>query len=277
MSDQLATEIRDIVDGGAPPITLAELKLVAMAGPPPRARRHWPMLSAAAAAVVLLVALVGGVAFVVDRDSAPDVAVGAGPSSVPTTSALPNAGSTLVTSWAQQYVGIVFVYADGRVIWDGGPPRPEGGGAWERHLNAAGLDLVRSGDLAARELVAGNVPSNAWADPTKIAWTPSEYAACLWQSTATSSGPFLGPTDTVVARLPASVRELLHTPTKEKIAAPDSSSPGSDLTCFSLTPQEAAAARDLPPVLIPATTTTPAIGVMILSVLPDGKLFLWGS
>jgi hypothetical protein len=161
------------------------------------------------------------------------------------------------------------------VIWYEYPP-PEDGIAWQRHLNTAGLDLLRSGNLTASEFVGGNVPSNAWADAARTAWRPSEYAACLWQGTPTSAGPVLGPTDTLVARLPARARALLHSPTK-KVEALGVLPPGSELTCFRLTAQQARAVGDLPDELIPATATTPAIGVMTFPVLPDGSLLVWGS
>jgi hypothetical protein len=96
MSDELATQLRDIIDDGAPPITLAELELASMTAVPRRAHRRWPVLAVAAAVVLVVVA---AVVVAVAHDPSHKVAVQGGPDPAPAPSApvpAPDPGSILV-------------------------------------------------------------------------------------------------------------------------------------------------------------------------------------
>ena len=85
----------------------------------------------------------------------------------------------LIGQFAEFHVGFLFVYADGRVIW-----HPDlGGGPFERRLTPEGVDLVRSGDIQAEDLlppwVLHGVPASAWADAEIKPYAPPRYAICL--------------------------------------------------------------------------------------------------
>jgi hypothetical protein len=83
---------------------------------------------------------------------------------------------TLVAHYAAIHVGQVFVYADGRVIW-----LPDAGGPiLEQRLTPEGLELVRTKDLSARDVIIRphQPPASAWADPEPRAYVPSRYAVC---------------------------------------------------------------------------------------------------
>jgi hypothetical protein len=121
----------------------------------------------------------------------------------------PDASSTLLASWGQMHTGYVFVYADGRVIWepeapvyadaDGrvtviplGGPTAEVGRFWltesglepasgkpkgefvsrniERRLSARGLDLLRAGKIDVKHLLV--LPDEQW--PAELPRRPED-------------------------------------------------------------------------------------------------------
>jgi hypothetical protein len=207
----------------------------------------------------------------------------------------PGPASTLLTSWAEFPVGSSFVYADGRVIWGPNYDDRVPGYSWfaERHLNSAGLDLVRSGGLKAEDFVRGYVPPGLWADPQNAKYTASEYAACLWQQSEDYTHPFRDATNRR-GDLPAPAQALLHTP--RMFPPADDVHPWS--ACFALSLEEALAVLDLPGprfeksleprplsgafgaggpwvVLIPASTGEGAIGLTVFQILPHGEPLLW--
>jgi hypothetical protein len=81
----------------------------------------------------------------------------------------------LVAHYAAIHLGQVFVYADGRVIW-----LPDQGPILEQRLSPEGLELVRTKDLTARDVIdrPHQPPPSAWADPEPRAYVPSRYAVC---------------------------------------------------------------------------------------------------
>lgn len=89
------------------------------------------------------------------------------------------------------YRGGVFVYADGRMIWNEYWPTAEGSstGWLEQRLTADGIELVRGMAIdtgepgAARRLdpalLPSRLPAGAWADPTVRPYVPTQFAVCL--------------------------------------------------------------------------------------------------
>jgi hypothetical protein len=224
MSDQLAKDIRGIVDDGAPPITLAELELASLGGTPPRPRRRWPVLAATAVAVILIA---GGVVFAVTRHDTARVVVPAGPAPAPAPTAPaptplgaplvegPDPGSTLLTSWAQIHTGWVLIYGDGRVIWHKEEAQNNQSvqtPIYERRLTAAALDVVRSGTLAPRDLLLGYHlygDDKLWAEPTARIYEPSKYAICPHVVQNPDSAVGVNPAE-VMDQLPAAAQDLLR-------------------------------------------------------------------
>jgi hypothetical protein len=81
----------------------------------------------------------------------------------------------LVAHFAEPYWGWVYVYADGRVIWN-----PVAGATWELRLTPYGVDLVRAGAFAPSEFLnpSFSPPANAWADHEIKPYVASRYAIC---------------------------------------------------------------------------------------------------
>jgi hypothetical protein len=211
----------------------------------------------------------------------------------------PDAGSTLLTSYAGFHDGFVYIYADGRVIyhsdWSSNAGDQE---AWERRLNPRGLDLVRSGVLVAWDFIQGSggrllggcatppcpVPSDVWNHPyaPPTPWTPTEYAGCLKQEDRDLNLPPgyqgfpLRDATSRVGELPATAQALLHT--RRMYLGAGLADPSE---CFALTPEERAAFSPFESVewveLIPASTDEGAIGLSILEVMPHGAIFAWGG
>ena len=280
MSDQLAKDIRGIVDDGALPITLAELELALLDVPTPRPSRRWPVLAAAAAVAALIVATIilvrtasddGGTVLTPagPAPSAPAPAPPAPAPAVPLGAPLvqgPDAGSTLLTSWGQIHVGFAFVYADGRVLFQSEavamPKEVTGDGINERHLSPRGLDLVRAGKLHPADLLANSWVDRGegwvrikpagrrlhqreelWVEPTTREWEPTKYVLC--PSLAIGGGSVsLNATD-IVDDLPAPVRAVLDG--KQRIYDPSIGTAHWDFPaavgmtdCFELTAAETA-------------------------------------
>lgn len=96
-------------------------------------------------------------------------------------------------------VGSVSAYADGRVVWlTNGSAH-----AMERRLTPAGVELVRSGAVTARDLfppqAVHGLPASAWADAAPKPYAPARYAVCTSE-----------PPSQVLDMLPASARALLR-------------------------------------------------------------------
>src|SRR5262245_59936791 len=164
MSDQLATDIRGMVDDGAPPITLAELEVALLAVPSPRSRRRWLV---AAVAVVVAALVVAGTVFVAGAgrgDRNVRTKVPAAPNPTPTTALWPpvttpgddsasgallpeGVSSTpptgdLVAAATLFHRGAYRLYADGRLLsYVGGP---SGGWFDDQRLTPEGVERVRS-------------------------------------------------------------------------------------------------------------------------------------
>jgi hypothetical protein len=82
---------------------------------------------------------------------------------------------------AIQGAGFVFVYADGRVIFQGGGVGNSGrNGIYERRLTPEGVELVRSGAVKAErfQLSSTPVPADVWVDPEARPYVPARYAIC---------------------------------------------------------------------------------------------------
>jgi hypothetical protein len=248
MFDQLAADIRGLVDDGAPPISLAELEIVALDGTPSRPRRRWPVLAAAAVAVALIVATIILVRTASDDGGTVLTPAGPAPSQPPSAPSVPasfplgaplvegpDASSTILTSWGEFHLGYVFVYGDGRVIWysdigayvdpdmevtgaqrvarSNGVPSPYGDFRYvniERHLSPLGLELLLAGQLDMKGLLVGPYPGSR-----RELWV--EPTATLWEPTAYAlcpsrpiggGGISVNATD-VVDELPEPVRAVL--------------------------------------------------------------------
>ena len=123
---------------------------------------------------------------------------------LPPEGAVPSTPKTgdVVAQFAENQVGWVYVYADGRVIW-----YRDGVSMFERRLTPDGVDLVRSGAVRPGELLGyadSPVPASAWADPEIRAYVPARYAVCY-----VGKHRPLEPSD-VVGLLPAPARTLLR-------------------------------------------------------------------
>ena len=117
---------------------------------------------------------------------------------------------------AQSFEGygpiFAYVYADGRVI-----AQERGHGfLTERRLTPEGVDLVRSGDIQARDLLglASVVPADAWEDPEIKPFVPSRYAVCYWMAKGngnpgTINNGYEYPS-TVLGFLPPQARDILR-------------------------------------------------------------------
>lgn len=86
----------------------------------------------------------------------------------------------VVARFAKIHVGLVLVYADGRVIW----MKAATGSLYEQHLTREGVDLVLSGAIEPTTFLEGwhevpDLPPGAWADPTIRPYVPARYAACF--------------------------------------------------------------------------------------------------
>lgn len=115
------------------------------------------------------------------------------------------------------YRGGVFLYADGRLIWneyfDG-----RSTGWLEQRLTSEGIDLVRGlafgGGVSRRlypALLPTELPANAWADARVRPYVPSGFAACLFVSDP--EHPFTIPSiplSEALPMLPMDARDLLH-------------------------------------------------------------------
>jgi hypothetical protein len=168
MSDRLATDIRAIVDDGAPPITLAELELASLTGTPPRPRRRWPVLAAVAAAAALVVATIvlvrtesgNGGNVLTPAGPAPSAATPGPSTPSPSTrpplpdglTALPSAGATPSAPETGQLLAPlpipIWVYEDGRVISARWTSPDHWTGFLEQRLSPSGVELVRAEILA---------------------------------------------------------------------------------------------------------------------------------
>lgn len=97
--------------------------------------------------------------------------------------------SRLVAGWMALHQGLVYVYADGRVIWHPGPAGFHND-ANEQRLTPEGVDLVRSGAIQPADFQSDpqRVPASAWADATIREYVPSRYAICFWEDGTGASG-----------------------------------------------------------------------------------------
>jgi hypothetical protein len=245
-------------------------------------RRRWIY---GGAALVVAIAAVGAFSLPGSRTPPPPRAVPPTPLGAPEVWG-PDAGSTLLASYAQIHDGFAYVYGDGRVIWRSdalwSPDEPI---AYERRLSPRGLGLVWSGVLLAHDFKEGNPgPADVWTDPPDTPhtpWTPSEYAGCLYRESLDRNG---FPSDAThrLGDLPATARALLHTRRTFPNANTGRATPGE---CFVLTRQEArAAAPRLSPQnlyttveLIPGSAGEGAIRLWVLPVMPHGETFMWGG
>jgi hypothetical protein len=220
----------------------------------------------------------------------------------------PDAASTLVASYGEVHFGYVFVYADGRVVF-----LPDiGAGVFEefeyavleRHLSPHGLELVRDGQIAPKEILAWGRPSTysreeLWAEPTARLYEPSAYAICYF-----TPGPFL-PTHAVsVASLPSAVQPLLDgnlrtydpsvafvNPEMDAFNSTSDGTPLGPMDCFELTAAEEAALYQLldangwiphPPDQPEAPIRLDWYGwaggpIYVMPIYPHGQPVLWGG
>jgi hypothetical protein len=126
--------------------------------------------------------------------------------------------------------GYVLVYADGRVIWSAFE-----GSALERRLRPAGVALVRSGAIRARDLVGLSAfPASAWEEPEAKLYAPPRYAICPSRE---------------VDLLPAPAQALLRgkehnypTPAQALLRGQEHNYPHE---CFEVTTEEARALEDI--------------------------------
>lgn len=185
------------------------------------------------------------------------------------------------------------VVADGRVAGTSDWSRADGPHIIERHLSARGRDLLRTGELDAREfLVIDTVdhqgrrtiaysprrlvqPTTLWAEPTARVYEPSKYAICTF-------GQSFNAPD-VVVQLPEPAQALLN----GKQRSYDLRDPRMPKTmdCFELTATELVTLQQI----MPPTTTrasggeyaaswTFAFGTLYAAAItPHGELVLWGG
>jgi hypothetical protein len=207
-------------------------------------RRSWRRIAVAvAAAAALIVATIALVRTASDDGGTvqtPARPAPTAPAPTPTLAPLvqgPDPASTLLESWGQVNNGYVFIYADGRVIWNSvwgfdvdaqgrlsrypKPPRYSRDnnagfrfGALERRLSSRGLELVRTGRLDPKYFVQatnkgrdGQVlyvrwhhqRKELWAEPTARLYEASTYAICHTPAALLPAS----------AQLPASAEALL--------------------------------------------------------------------
>ena len=144
------------------------------------------------------------------------------------------------------YQGAALLYADGRLIWneylppDAAPPQRSTG--WlEQTLTGAGIELVRAlaiGDSAgARPRILdpaelpGQLPDDAWVDPTVRPYVPSGFAACVFVTEENPSTESNMTLQEMLAALPRAAAHLL----RDRPRVLDSSgSYGTDPACLGL-------------------------------------------
>jgi hypothetical protein len=228
-----------------------------------RARRRRRLYGAAAAGLALL----GVSLFVVFGRPEASQSASPEPPLVPIAS---DGEATVLARYAKLGHGWVFIYDDGRVIFNqyGHPlvdwhPHPYKAEPVQvvRRLTSHGLDLVRSGDLSASDFLRalsypkgkhGDVswddgrialPAGLWADPEFKPYVPPRYGVCAWVEPGgpAGSGAAGESLTNLLQGLPASVRALLRG--KERTYHPDGDyyfpDEGWSWACFMVSAEEA--------------------------------------
>ena len=215
---------------------------------------------------------------------------------------VPVAGTTAVehvdavASWAKIHTGWVMIFSDGRVLvsHDTGPVR-------ERWLSPAGLDLVQSGQVTALDVRSNTFDSASWAVARYTEYVAAEYAACPRHGEPQPNGTWIS-ASTALVRLPHAVRAVVRGTQRTIFGFEfDTFLPSGMVTppadwrrgtaCFALSPGQASAialvsdersAGIVAPVGEWSTLTfTPdggePIEVVLIPMLPDGRVLFWGG
>jgi hypothetical protein len=151
----------------------------------------------------------------------------------------------VVARFAKMHVGLILVYADGRVIW----MKAATGSLYEQHLTPEGVDLVLSGAVEPATFLEGwyevpDLPTGAWADPKIRPYVPARYAACF------ESYSDLRVVDPVgfVDRLPPAAREIFQgkerTYNREETPNGPANAEFTPARCFEVTTAEALAVAE---------------------------------
>jgi hypothetical protein len=141
------------------------------------------------------------------------------------------------------YVGMVRLYADGRLIWNHyfGDGNSRSTGHIEQRLTQEGVELLRGLDDAAEKdplRLLDWLPPTAWADRTMRPYVPARYGACLLadDGTGTSGSDLDLALTTKLDMLPPEVSGLLRDREPVPIAG---DSYGGPFDCLGLTTAEA--------------------------------------
>jgi hypothetical protein len=182
----------------------------------------------------------------------------------------PPGSAEIVTDFARIHFGWVFVYSDGRVLWN-----PDSADILEARLTREGLDMVRSGDLPLEAFIRHTqLPARAVDDPQIRLFIPSKYAICYWTDGEVDASQ-------VVDLLPESVQPLLRG--KERTFYPVgglAEDPPSPVECHEVTTDEA---RTVDEALEAAGVEDPfgvgwnGIGIQFTPLLPHGQWVAWGG
>jgi hypothetical protein len=165
--------------------------------------------------------------------------------------------------------GDVFVYADGRVIWNSYRLN-------ERRLTPEGLDLVRSGAIQPEDLNPGppSVPADAWADAEARPYVPPRYAVCYFM--VSGPGFVYEYPYTVLPFFPAPARAILRGELSHGIVGGAAGDPDSP-ECSAVTAEEARALDEMLSGVRVEDSEGGEIGTELLPILPHGPGFSSGG
>jgi hypothetical protein len=206
----LDTRIRAYAEGGVRPIDRYAIASAAI-GPGRRGWLDWSALGRSRwmtpiyiGVVLLTLALAIGLVAVV------------GAAALRTSNVLPAQDAPVIDYYSGVHIGWIYVYADGRVIFQPDRVYMPGTILWginERRLTEASVGLVRAGVVDARAILTGQLPESAWADGKSTVYRPSIYAVCFGfapPNTRSLSPPNVATAAEVFPRIPEAARAALR-------------------------------------------------------------------
>lgn len=161
----------------------------------------------------------------------------------------PEHGELITSDWGIHPFYAVYVYADGRLIWErselgvgwpAGKDFPEGPSGYttglvERRLTPEGVELLRSRTVpleGQHSLPASQLPAPAWEDAEFGSYVPATFAVCFWpDGNATRAD--------AIDQLPARAQDLLRGRERTFEAGP--ADEPFTLSCFEVTTDQARA------------------------------------